>query len=265
MAYEPAAVVTVTDAAAGTIIKAANTAHDAVTLINQGANPVWLAFSSVPVADRGDVLPAAVGGLPGKITVRGPAAQSDIRGICAAAATSTVSVQVGDLQTTMPASGAAPPATDMTTVNANTGTTATNTGNTATSTGEMAVILDSGYDPITGSHFVTPISLPADIPIHDVPTALTAPGATPWVATGDATHHTWQVVISAVNDDVVIRAEGTLNGSDAFPLADDVTRTADGGFAIFSIGKLQATRIHFVSESGGTDAVVSIEYRGGRA
>ena len=96
-------------------------------------------------------------------------------------------------------------------------------------------------------------------------TQLTEPGASSWISTGKSINHTIVVTIAAINTNVVLRIEGTIDGTNAFNLSDsdtDTTITANGSYAFMASGILTGIRVNFVSESGGTDSTVDAKYLG---
>ncbi|MCG3179659.1 MAG: hypothetical protein BIFFINMI_02000 [Phycisphaerae bacterium] len=95
---------------------------------------------------------------------------------------------------------------------------------------------------------------------------LTAPGAASsyelpiW-----ASDHVLAVTVASINTDVTVRFEGSLDGTNWFPLAADLVITANGTQAIAASGTVPAyVRGNFVSETGGTAATVTFKYRGTR-
>lgn len=73
---------------------------------------------------------------------------------------------------------------------------------------------------------------------------------------------TFQVTVSGIGVNVVIRMEGSLDGTSYFPLYDttktDTTITANGttGYSVFA--PVQFVRLRLVSFSGGTPSVAVI-------
>ncbi len=97
--------------------------------------------------------------------------------------------------------------------------------------------------------------------------ALSAPGVTSSHDTSPCWHgnHTMAVTVANVDTNVVVRLEGSFDGANWFNLAEDgsdLTITADGTYAIFSRVHARYVRGRFVSESGGTNATVTFQYRG---
>lgn len=97
---------------------------------------------------------------------------------------------------------------------------------------------------------------------------LTAPGTT---ATRDArgrTLLTFYLSVAAIDTGIVVRPEGSADGTNWYPLGEDYTITANGGDAIvFAYPQpLADVRLNWVSESGGTAATLDvITVVGGRA
>lgn len=96
-------------------------------------------------------------------------------------------------------------------------------------------------------------------------TQLTAAGATPALNVGDLSEHVLQYTVGAINDNVVLRCEGSNDGINFFNLSSedvDVTVVANGTNAFVYSGKVNYIRGRFVSESGGTAATVDFVYTG---
>lgn len=105
----------------------------------------------------------------------------------------------------------------------------------------------------------------ADTNVASAITQMTAPGASAWIATGKALNHTVAVTVANIDTNVVVRIEGTIDGTLAFNLSDtdsDTTITANGTYAFMANGSLTGIRVNFVSESGGTAATVDAKYLG---
>lgn len=95
--------------------------------------------------------------------------------------------------------------------------------------------------------------------------ALTAPGTTSAKECAGYVKHTIQLKVAGINTSATVRVEGSLNGEEWFNLdaADsDVTITTDGVYGMFFEGTLGYIRFRFVSEEGGTDAVLTAIYLG---
>ncbi len=92
---------------------------------------------------------------------------------------------------------------------------------------------------------------------------LTVPGTTTAVETTVNNLVTFQYTVANINTSVDVRFEGSLDGVDYFNLAadgSDTTISANGTYAAAYTGviKLKYVRVRFVSETGGTDATISI-------
>jgi len=115
--------------------------------------------------------------------------------------------------------------------------------------------------------------------VHNVTktfTQLTAAGLTSALKVEGMENHTFQIVLAAVNTNVIVEAQGSVDGISFFPLTMDTTATA--GFAItanratitsdgvYSIvvknTPLQEVKFNFVSETGGTAATLDVKYYG---
>ena len=93
--------------------------------------------------------------------------------------------------------------------------------------------------------------------------ALTAPGLGTTVEVGvndlcSTTAYTLIVTVVTINTNVVVRLEGSIDGTNYAPIIADQTITANGT-SVFSVGDrpVKHIRPRFVSESGGTAAVVT--------
>ena len=99
-------------------------------------------------------------------------------------------------------------------------------------------------------------------------TQLTAPGFSEHVRCDKYIHHTIQYTIASVDTNVVLRAEGSIDGVNWFNLASDgsdVTETTNGtdAFTVTNMA-IRYIRLRFVSESGGTAATIDARYIGQR-
>ena len=96
------------------------------------------------------------------------------------------------------------------------------------------------------------------VPTFSTATALTSAGVTADVPSVGAEDFVVQVNVSSIGTNVVIRIEGTLDGTNYFncDAGGDTTITANGATA-FSLqnAPLQAIRGRLVSVSGGTPSV----------
>ena len=90
--------------------------------------------------------------------------------------------------------------------------------------------------------------------------ALTAPGVTAAQKSTGA-NLTFQVTVADIGTNVVIRFEGSLDGSNYFNLATgqvDYTITANGTYGYVLYAPVQYLRLRLVSISGGTPTVSTI-------
>jgi hypothetical protein len=95
--------------------------------------------------------------------------------------------------------------------------------------------------------------------------ALSAPGQTAsYQPTFTACRHVMQVTVATINTNVVVRMEGSVDGSNWYTLGSETTLTANGTYGIQAEGLAPYVRGNFVSESGGTDAQVTFKYHGAR-
>lgn len=104
-------------------------------------------------------------------------------------------------------------------------------------------------------------------------TQLTAPGSTTETSADNFHHATYQVVVAAINTNVIVMGEGSLDGTNWFPLAPkdntvsgvtysgaQATITANGTYALlFENTKAKYIRFTWVSESGGTAATLDVD------
>ena len=96
-------------------------------------------------------------------------------------------------------------------------------------------------------------------------TQLTAPGATDALNVKTLLYHTLAFTITSINTNVVLRAEGSLDGTNWFnldALNADTTVTGNITDAFIFVGNLAYIRGNFISESGGTAALVNYKYSG---
>lgn len=96
-------------------------------------------------------------------------------------------------------------------------------------------------------------------------TQLTAPGATDALEVKSLRYHTLAYTVAAINTNVVLRAEGSIDGTNWFNLDgtdSDTVVTANGTNAFVFFGNLSYIRGQFVSETGGTAATVNFRYLG---
>lgn len=89
---------------------------------------------------------------------------------------------------------------------------------------------------------------------------LTAPGVTPAFSMVGYKRATVAVTIATINTNVVIRIEGSLDGTNWFNLSatdTDTTFTANGTYGFNVEAAVDNIRLNFVSEAGGTTATVN--------
>lgn len=96
-------------------------------------------------------------------------------------------------------------------------------------------------------------------------TQLTAPGATAELEVKSLKYHTLAYTITAIDTNVVLRAEGSLDGTNWFNLDGnntDITVSSNTSNAFVFFGNISYIRGQFVSETGGTAAKVNFRYSG---
>jgi len=94
---------------------------------------------------------------------------------------------------------------------------------------------------------------------------LTAPGTSEVTNARSMKSHVCQFVVASIDTNVVIRFEGSLDGTNYFNINPngDTTITANGTYAISKSNMpLLNVRVVFVSEAGGTAATVDALYEG---
>ena len=96
-------------------------------------------------------------------------------------------------------------------------------------------------------------------------TQLIAAGSTDSVKVIGCKNFAYQYTIAAINTNVIVRAEGSLDNSNWFNLdIDDVntTQTANGAYAFQydGDGEIAYTRFTWVSEAGGTAATIDVVF-----
>ena len=97
-------------------------------------------------------------------------------------------------------------------------------------------------------------------------TQLTEASSTASYECVDFLYHTFQYTITLIDTNVVVRAEGSLDGTNWANLdANDIdtTKTANGTYLFTFFGKINFIRFTFVSEAGGTAAKIDVKYLGG--
>jgi len=94
---------------------------------------------------------------------------------------------------------------------------------------------------------------------------LTAPGSTSTYKMAGRNNVTAQYTVAAIDTTVVVRLEGTQDGTNYFNLDEngDTTITANGtyGFKVANIS-LNDVKFTFVSETGGTAATIDVVIMG---
>jgi hypothetical protein len=96
-------------------------------------------------------------------------------------------------------------------------------------------------------------------------TQLTEPGSTTGFATPGKTDHTVAATVAAINTNVVVRVEGSVDNTSWFNLdasETDTTISSNGTRGFKFTGALAYIRLTFVSESGGTAATIDAKYLG---
>ena len=95
---------------------------------------------------------------------------------------------------------------------------------------------------------------------------LSAPGVTDaFEVTHRPMSHSLAVIVANINTQVDVRLEGSMDGSNWYNMmGSDQSLGADGGFSIRSSGLARYVRGVFISEEGGTDAIVTFHYLGQR-
>jgi len=89
---------------------------------------------------------------------------------------------------------------------------------------------------------------------------LTAAGVTSAQKTAGA-HLTFQVAVASIGTNVVLRFEGSLDGTNFFNLAadqTDYTLTANGVYGYVLYAPVQYVRVRLVSLSGGTPTISTV-------
>lgn len=102
-------------------------------------------------------------------------------------------------------------------------------------------------------------------PITNTWIQLTAPGNSAGLATPGLTRHSVWCTVAAINTSLVLRVEGSLDGTNWANLDasnTDFTVTGNGTYGFTFEGLLAHIRVVFVSELGGTAATVDAKYLG---
>ena len=90
-------------------------------------------------------------------------------------------------------------------------------------------------------------------------TQLTAPGSTASTKVAGNRNYTFQYKVAAINTNVIVVAQGSLDGTNFFSLASNVTQTVNGTYYLtYSNLLLEEIRFTWVSETGGTAATLDV-------
>lgn len=96
--------------------------------------------------------------------------------------------------------------------------------------------------------------------------SLTAPGNGTVVNVQNYESVTVAYTITTINTNVVVRLEGSIDGTNWYALTSDTTQTTNNTFALqLPEGTFAGTmfiRFVFVSEAGGTAATITVKYAG---
>jgi flavin-binding protein dodecin len=96
--------------------------------------------------------------------------------------------------------------------------------------------------------------------------ALTTPNVTSASIVVGAINHSYQIKVTGVSTNVIVRVEGSMDNLTWFNMDDDeldTTYTADGTYNLHKDNfKTYYTRFRFVSETGGTNASITVKYLG---
>jgi len=94
---------------------------------------------------------------------------------------------------------------------------------------------------------------------------LTTPNVTSSVLSSVYNKHNIVFTVASISTNVVVRAEGSLDGVNYFNLDDtetDYTVNANGTYHLWTEKPTKYIRFRFVSESGGTTATLTTNYIG---
>lgn len=98
-------------------------------------------------------------------------------------------------------------------------------------------------------------------------TQLTAPGITAEKNAQVYSNGTWSYTIANIDTTVVVRVEGTIDGTTWHNMAAsgaDTTKTANGTYELFYSARAEVkTRFRFVSETGGANATIDPDFMEG--
>jgi hypothetical protein len=93
-------------------------------------------------------------------------------------------------------------------------------------------------------------------------TQLTAPGSTTPINVADYSDGCYGFTVANINTNVVVRVEGTIDGTNWFNMAaTDTTITANGTYRLdYSARSVYQVRFTFVSEAGGAAATIDCDF-----
>ena len=111
----------------------------------------------------------------------------------------------------------------------------------------------------TGDPFI-PIRDVADDPVTFTETQLTAPGATTARDARGYQYLTFLLTVANINDSIDVRPEFSPNNVDWYPMGEDYIIRQNGNDAIIFAypNTLMYVRLNWVSESGGTNALLDV-------
>lgn len=127
-------------------------------------------------------------------------------------------------------------------------------------TASIKILLGQGTGTITIGNPVTTLPLFTQFAAEP---QLTAPGSTQALDVTAFPRVHCQYVIASINTNVVVRLEGSNDGTNWSNLAQgevDTTRTTNGVFSFITTAPLFRVRFTFVSESGGTAATIDVRF-----
>ena len=117
------------------------------------------------------------------------------------------------------------------------------------------------YDPLTLALRTLPVGEALDPGLEVAPTALSAAGSTAALNVQGRVKLNWQYTVSSLDTTVVVRAEGSHDGTNWYNLDADrnnTTESSDGTYCLYCAdAACKYTRFTFVSETGGTAVVVT--------
>lgn len=96
---------------------------------------------------------------------------------------------------------------------------------------------------------------------------LSAPGNGTAVTVEDFENWTLAYTVATINTNVIVKPQGSLDGTNFFDLAASATQTANGTYAFTFTGQTPAckvARLNWVSEAGGTAATITTNFAGRR-